>query len=167
MVCGWTCADRRVPEDVCPFMLPRGTWTPAQRWMTYSSLWVNCLFPTLPGELRAEEAERRPGRLEAWPPLSGALLATARAGCTVQCPRTSRVPPAVGDIGKRVLAGQVLAGASTCLPHPEGFSLTHPVRLNVYSEDSPWGVSDPETHFTAKDKGWVPWNESRPQKWLT
>ena len=62
------------------FMFPRGTWSPAQRWMTYSSLWMNRLFPTLPGELRAEEAERRPGGLEAWPPLSGALLAAARVG---------------------------------------------------------------------------------------
>ena len=135
--------------------------------MTYPSLWVNRLFPTLPGELRAEEAERRPGGLEAWLPLTGALLAAARAGCTAQCPGTSRVPPAVGDMGKHVLVGQVLAGASTRLPHPEGFSLTHPIPLNVYSEDSPWGVSDPQTHFTDKGEGWVPWNESRPQKRLT
>ena len=94
------------------------------------------------------------------------------AGCSQgwvhhSVPKNQQGPPCSWGIGKRVLAGQVLAGASTRLPHPEGFSLTHPVRLNVYSEDSPRGVSDPETHFTAKDKGWVPWNESRPQKWLT
>lgn len=98
-----------------PVHAPQRDRSPVCRWIAHPSLWVNCLFPTLPGELRAEEAEGRPGGLEAWPPLPRALLAAARAGCMVQCPGASRVPPAVGDMGNASLLGRCWLG------HPPAF----------------------------------------------
>lgn len=109
-----------------PVHAPQRDPEPGVKVMAHPSLWVNCLFPTLPGELRAEEVERRPGGLEAWPPLPRALLAAARAVRTVQCPGASRVPTVVGDMGSASLLGRCWLGHPPPSP-PRGF-LTHPPR---------------------------------------
>ena len=167
MLCGWTCANHRAPEDVCP--CPRSPEGPEP------SVQVDSI-PLSVGELPLPHpswgAQGGGGRGKArW---AGGLASPPQgpAGCSQgwvhgSVPRSQQGPPCGWGHGKRVLAGQVLAGTSTRLPHPEGFSLTRPVLLNVYSEHSLCRVSDPETHFTAKCEGWVPWNESRPQKQLT
>lgn len=146
--------------------LPRGTRSLVCRWMAHPSLWVNCLFPTLPGELRAEEAEGRASGLEAWPPLPGPCWLQPGLGAWFSAQEPAGSPLRSGTWE----TCPCWAGAGWDihpLPHPEGFPLTRPVLLNVYSEHSPCRASDPETHFTAKREGWVPWNESRPQKQLT
>lgn len=109
--------DRRAPEAVGPVYAPQRDLEPLAKLDDIPSLWVNH-FPTLPGELRAEEAEMRPGGLEAWPPTAAACwLQLLGAGCTAQRPGTSRSPCSWGH-GETCPCWNI-AGASTRLPHPE------------------------------------------------
>ena len=81
--------------------------------MTRRSPWVDSLFPAplLSGGAQVCEAEaaRRPGALEAWPPLTKAPLAAGRC----PAPSTQQAPSAVWETAVTRPCG---TGASTSLP---------------------------------------------------
>lgn len=95
---------------------------------------------------RRSSGLRRGGREEARPPLAEAPLAAGRR----PAPSNQQAPYAVWNTAVTCPCG---ARAPISLPWPGGVLTPPPVCLNVYSEDSPPCVSDPETYFTAKNEG--------------